>query len=214
MQRVAYPYTMLVSNPSEHEHHQTFPWSCNLYYNLYLFSFAWNDKLCRQCKTRAWRASLLGTGSTFDTCTYEIWFMSIEPCLMMMNKSREMIPSRSTRQLPITELWMDIVNKGHRHDCDCHQHTVGFNMGTDTRCECHQHTVGFWGKALCCQCFQRSTLPRSSHLLFLSSFQQSSTLSYWLKGEVAWSAPRLYLGHGRHTTCPCQVLGNNDATFA
>ena len=109
---------------------------------------------------------------------------------------------RSTRQLPNTEFWMDIVNQGHRHDCDCHQHTVGFNMGTDTSVTVTNILLDFEGRHSAANAFKDQLLsrPRSSHLLFLSSSNKAVfSHSHAWKENVAWSgAPRLYLGHGWH----------------
>ena len=142
--------------------------------------------------------------------------MSIEPYVSWWTSLvKRYLTARDNFQTQNTELWMDIVNLEHRQECG-HQHAVGFTWGTDTSVAVTNRLLDLpgaqarlwlsptcfvsWGKALCCQCFQRSTLPRSSHLLFLLSFQQSSPLSYWLKGEccVERGSSSVYIGHERH----------------
>ena len=111
-----------------------------------------------------------------------------------------------------TQVWLSPtwcwIYLGHRHECDCHQHAVGFTWGTGTIV-----TV----TNMLCIVKEGTLLPMLSKIHTakkLSSFQQSSPLSYWLKGECcveqgsSSSVPQPWMA------CPCQVLENNDATFA
>ena len=168
----------------------TFPWSCTSSALLVMINCVDN------AKTQAWHASLLGTGKTFDTCTYEFWFMSIQPCLMSHDdEQHETLTAPTSKHIVVnghcepgaqTRVWLSPT-------C-CWIYLLGHSLA---RLWLSPTCFVFWGNALCCQCFQRSTLPREALII---PTKQSSLISHtgW-KENVAWSgAPRLYLSHGWH----------------